>query len=112
MSLLDSIQSSTFLKKLKLYRMSAENRLETVIALLRSHLNKNLKEIGLLLGNAKISPNYELVEEQYLGLPLWWAGDVIERKRNFVFFQFFLFLKHSHSNLFNQLNIHRICTHI
>jgi len=69
--------------------MSAENRLETVIALLRSHLNKNLKEIGLLLGNAKISPNYELVEEQYLGLPLWWAGDVIERKRNFVFFQFF-----------------------
>ena len=69
----------------------SENRLETVIALLRSHLNKNLKEIGLLLGNETISPTYELVEEQYLGLPLWWAGDVIERKRIFVFFYFFCF---------------------
>ena len=68
--------------------MSAENRLETVIALLRSHLNKNLKEIGLLLGNAQISPNYELVEDQYLGLPLWWAGDVIERN---VFSYFSIF---------------------
>ena len=48
-----------------------KTELETVIFLLRRHLG-SLNEIGLLLGDEKVSPDYELVENN-LGLPVRWG---------------------------------------
>jgi hypothetical protein len=49
--------------------------LEIVIDLLSEHMS-DVKEIGLLLGDAKVSPDYVL-EDGNLGLPLWWGTSVI-----------------------------------
>lgn len=56
-----------------------KTELDTVIFLLRRHLG-SLNEIGLLLGDEKVSPDYELVENN-LGLPIRWGSRVIRQVR-------------------------------